>query len=29
VLRAAAWRKWSQAMTGEALRRPTVGKPIL
>ena len=29
VMRAAAWRKWSHAMTGEALRRPTVGKPNL
>ena len=27
VKQAAAWRKWSVAMTGEALRRPTVGKP--
>jgi len=29
VMPAAAWRKWSYAMTGEALRRPTVGKPNL
>ena len=29
VLRAAAWRKWSQAMTGEVLRRPMVGKSSL
>jgi hypothetical protein len=29
VFRATAWRKRSQAMTGEALRRPTVGKPNL
>jgi hypothetical protein len=29
VMRAAASRKWSQAMTGEALRRPMVGKPNL
>jgi hypothetical protein len=29
VMRAAAWRKWSGAMTGEALRRPMVGKPNL
>jgi hypothetical protein len=27
VLRVAASRQWSQAMTGEALRRPMVGQP--
>ena len=29
VMRAAASRKWTRTMTGEALRRPTVGKPNL
>jgi hypothetical protein len=27
VLPAAAWRKWSETMTGEVPRRPTFGKP--
>ena len=29
VLPAAAWRKWSETMTGEVPRRPMVGKPRL